>query len=149
MTNSWIAMQIYTNKMTIWRHEIKRIKKELNNYELSRTKRNFQKLKKSTNYPNVQETQSRLLKDSRIKTIQLPNDQGFFKHVFGQNSNKVIFFSFFLCGSNQDFKIKPPFFFYIYIYIYVYISARTKQIKNLSVYVDFDQGSIKRTLTYD
>jgi hypothetical protein len=72
------------------------------------------------------------------------NDQGFFKDVFGQNSNKVIFFYFFLCGSNQDFKIKPPF-----IYIYIYILARTKQIKNLGVYADFDKGSIKRTLTYD
>ena len=112
MTNSWIAMQIYTNKMTIWRHEIKRIKKELNNYELSRTKRNFQKLKKSTNYPNVQETQSRLLKDSRIKTIQLPNDQGFFKHVFGQNSNKVILLSFFIFVLQQS---RSSLLLYIYI----------------------------------
>jgi hypothetical protein len=96
----------------------KKNRKELNNYELSRTKRNFQKLKKSTNYPNFQETQSRLLKDSWIKTNQLPNDQGFFKHVFGQNSNKVIFLIlflfFFLCDNNQDFKIKP-----LYIYIYI------------------------------
>jgi hypothetical protein len=112
MTNSRIAMQICMNNMTIWRHEIKRIRKELNNYELSRIKRNFQKLKKSTNYPNFQETQSRLLKDSRIKTIQLSNDQGFFKHVFGQNSNKVIFFLFFCATAIKISRSSLP---YIYI----------------------------------
>jgi hypothetical protein len=113
MINSWITKQICTNNMTIWRHEIKKIIKELNNYELSRTKRNFQKIKKSTNYPNFQETQLRLLKYSRIKTNQLPNDQGFFKHVFGQNSNKVIFFLFFCAAA---IKIsRSSLLLYIYI----------------------------------
>jgi len=125
MTNSRIAMQICTNNMKIWRHEIKRIRKELSNYELSRTKRNFQKLKKSTNYPNVQETQSRLLKDSRIKTIQLPNDQGFFKHVFSQNSNKVIFFSFFFVQQQSRFQDQASL-----IYIYIYIGGRIYQESN-------------------
>jgi hypothetical protein len=120
VTNSRIAMQICTNNMMIWRHKIKKIRNELNNYELSRIKdliqENSRNLRNQLNYLNFQETQSILLKDSRIKTYQLPNDQGFFKHVFGQNSNKVIFFShFFLCSNNQDFKIKPDIYIYIYI----------------------------------
>ena len=46
----------------------KKIKKELNNYELSRTKDLIQKIPETQenqlNYPNFQETQTRLLKDS-------------------------------------------------------------------------------------
>jgi hypothetical protein len=103
MTNSRIAMQICTNNMMIWRHEIKKIRNELNNYELSRIKdliqENSRNLRNQLNYPNFQETQSILLKDSWIKTNQLPNDQGVFKHVFGQNSNKVISFSLFFCAA--------------------------------------------------
>jgi len=42
---------------------------------------------------------------------------------------------------------------YIYIYIYIYISARIKQIKNLVVYADFDEGvfnkEIKRYIRLD
>ena len=33
-------------------------------------------------------------------------------------------------------------------FIFIF-STRTKQIKNLGMYVDFDQESIKRTQTYD
>ena len=73
----------------------KKTRKELNNYELSRTKDLIQensRKENQLNYPNFQETQTRLLKDSRIKTNQFPNDQGFLKHVFDQNKKKVIFF---------------------------------------------------------
>ena len=38
MTNSRIAMQICTNNMTIWRHEQKKIRKERNNFELSKNR---------------------------------------------------------------------------------------------------------------
>jgi len=71
------------------------------------------------------------------------NDQGFFKDVFGQNSNKVILFYLFFMRKQSRFQDQASF------YIYIYILARTKQIKNLGVYADFDKGSIKRTLTYD
>ena len=41
------------------------MRKELNNYELSRTKDLIQKIPENQlNYPNFQETQTRLLKDS-------------------------------------------------------------------------------------
>ena len=126
VTNSRIAMQICTNNMMIWRHKIKKIRNELNNYELSRIKdliqENSRNLRNQLNYPNFQETQSILLKDSWIKTNQLPNDQGFFKHVFGQNSNKVIFF---------------------YSFSLFFFCAAT--IKILGVYVDFDQEHQKNT----
>jgi hypothetical protein len=60
-------------------------------------------------------------------TNQFPNDQGFLKHVFDQK--KVIFLFFF--GSNQDFKIKPPFLFTFFLIYILYISARTKQNQEL------------------
>jgi hypothetical protein len=71
------------------RIKIKKIRKKLNNYELSRTKdliqENPETQENHLNYPNFQETQTRLLKDSRIKSNEFPNDQGFLKHVFDQN----------------------------------------------------------------
>jgi hypothetical protein len=61
------------------------------------------------------------------------------KHVFGQNSNKVIFFPFLFFFVRQQSRFQDQaFFIYIYIYIYIYILARTKQIKNLGVCADFD-----------
>jgi hypothetical protein len=90
--------------------------------------------------------QSRFQDQAFFIYIYIYNDQGFFKHVFGQNSNKVIFFPFFFFSAAA---IKISRSSLLYIYIYIYIMARTKQIKNLGVCVDFDQGSIKRTLTYN
>ena len=46
---------------------------------------NSRNSRKSTKLPNFQETQTRLLKDSRIKTNQFHNYQVFLKHLFNQN----------------------------------------------------------------
>ena len=82
----------------------KKIRKELNNYELSRTKDFPETQKNQLNYPNFQETQTRPLTDS-AKT-------------------KKIFFFFFLRQQSR-FQDQASF------YIYIYILARTKQNQEL------------------
>jgi len=71
-----------------------------------------------------------------------------FSSMYSAKTKKNDFFCFFFCGSNQDFKIKPLFLF-SFIYIYIFQQEQNK-IKNLGLYANFDQESIKRALlTYD
>jgi hypothetical protein len=96
----------------------KKIRKELNNYELSRTKDLIQKIPETQenqlNYPNFQETQTRLLKDS------------------AKTKKKSDFFFV-----RQQSRFQDQASFYIYIYIYIFQQEQNK-IKNLGVYADFD-----------
>jgi hypothetical protein len=63
----------------------------------------------------------------------------------------MIFFIFFVFfGGNHDFKIKPPFLFSFFFDIYIYIFQQEQnKIKNLGLDANFNQESIKKTLTYD
>ena len=154
MTNSRIAMQICTNNMMIWRHEIKKkIRKELNNYELSRTKdliqENSKNSIKSTKLPKFSRTQTRLLKDSRIKTNQFPNDQGFSSMYSAKTKQKWFFLFFFFLRQQSRFQDQASFSFLLFFYIYYIFRQEQNKIKNLGLYANFDQESIKRTLTYD
>jgi len=92
----------------------KKIRKELNNYELSRTKDLIQKIPETQenqlNYPNFQETQTRLLKDS------------------AKTKKKVIFF----CAATIKISRSS-----LLLYIYIFQQEQNK-IKNLGVYADFD-----------
>ena len=140
MKNSRIAMENCTNNMTIWRHEQKKIRKERNNFKLSRTKVLIQEnsnnsKKNQLNYSNCQGTQTRLLSG---RLTNFPMLKVFSNMYLAKTITKkwffFFFFSFFFLFLFLSFFLLFAFFsFFFYVettkisrsstffYLYMYI----------------------------